>query len=346
MNCCVLIPAYRPGAQLVDVVRQLAQTPLQGVVVVDDGSGSEYAPVFDAVRQLDQGKVRVLEHAVNLGKGAALKTGLNHCLCTFKDVAIVTADADGQHLVDDILGVARSVSEQPNALVLGSRQFATNGTPLRSRIGNIVTRRVMRLAAGLRLTDTQTGLRGIPASLAKKLLSLPSNRYEFELDMLLVCHQAGIAVREVPIQTVYLDGNRSSHFNPLIDSMRIYFVLLRFAMASLLTAGLDYTVFALVFAATSKIGLSQVLARLVALLFNYAAVRRAVFYSDRKHSQVFPRYLALVIVSGLISYALIHLLLGRLTGSVIWAKLVAELLVFIANFAVMREFIFAKQDET
>jgi putative flippase GtrA len=160
--------------------------------------------------------------------------------------------------------------------------------------------------------------------------------------MLLVARQRGVAIREVPIQTVYLDDNASSHFNPLLDSMRIYFVLLRFAMASVVTAAIDYTVFAATFYATGRVGLSQAVARLVAMVFNYTAIKRAVFYSDQKHAQVLPKYVLLVVLSGFVSFALINVLLAYVTASVFKAKVLAEGLVFIANFAVAREFIFTR----
>lgn len=339
---CVLIPAYKPGPELPGLVRALDARPeIRSVILVDDGSGPDYAAVFDEAVAASP-KVELLRHAVNLGKGAALKTGLNHALCEFGDQGVtVTADADGQHLPDDILAVGRDGAAHPGALVLGTRVF-DGDVPLRSRFGNVLTRYVMLAAVGCRLEDTQTGLRAIPPGLAAKLLKVRSTGYEFELDMLVICKQAGIPIRQVPIRTVYLDGNASSHFNPVLDSMRIYFVLLRFAMASVLTACIDYAVFATAVTLDAPLPVGQALARCVALAFNYAAVKRLVFYSDQKHSVVFPRYVLVVVLSGLVSYGLIRLLAEATGLNVLAAKLIAETLVFFANFAVLREFIFSK----
>jgi putative flippase GtrA len=334
-----LIPGFNPSEQLVPLVRELAGGGVFGaVVVVNDGSAPECAGVFEEIARLD--RVRVLPHAVNLGKGAALKTGLNHLYCYFPDFSgVVVVDADGQHLPADAVKVARALEREPECLVMGARAF--DGTvPWRSRFGNSFTRTVFRLLTGKKLSDTQSGLRGIPRSMIPMLLKLPANGYEFELDMLLGCKYTGRTIIEEPIQTVYLEGNKSSHFNPILDSMRIYFVLFRFALASLLSAVIDYSVFLFVFHLSASISASQAAARLVSMGVNYSAVKKAVFYSDQKASTTFPKYLALVCVSGLVSYLLIEALVWYLPVPVVVAKIMAESAVFLANFAIQRDFIF------
>ena len=118
----VLIPAYRPSASLPDLVRALAAKAIPAIVIVDDGSGPEYREVFSRAAAFPN--VHLLRHATNLGKGAALKTGINYALCTFPGlVGIVTADADGQHHPDDIERIADTLLARPDCLVLGSRGF-------------------------------------------------------------------------------------------------------------------------------------------------------------------------------------------------------------------------------
>jgi glycosyltransferase involved in cell wall biosynthesis len=343
MKLCVVIPAYKPGAPLLELLRALAAAPeVAAIAVVNDGSGREFDGVFAAAREVP--RTTVLLHAVNLGKGAALKTGMNYCLATHRDeTVVVTADADGQHLPADILAVAREAMRERGSLVLGAREF-DRAVPLRSKFGNVLTRYVLRFAVGCSLRDTQTGLRGIPSVLIPKLLKMTTGGYEFELDMLVLCKQMGIPIREVPIRTVYLEGNQSSHFDPLLDSMRIYFVLLRFTLASLATAVIDYTVFTTVLRTGEDVVQAQIAARAVALVFNYFTIKRLVFYSDQKHWVVFPRYVAVVILSGTVSYGFIRLLQQYLHLPVLAAKLCAETLVFIANFAVLREFIFTRRE--
>ena len=340
----VLIPAYRPSSGLVDLVRDLSARGVPAILLVDDGSGPGFRGIFDEAAQLP--RVQVLRHAVNLGKGAALKTGINHALCVFPGLAgIVTADADGQHHPEDIERVAANLCRHPGALVLGSRTF-DSVVPLRSRFGNILTRRLMQTLIGTRLHDTQTGLRGIPAALAERLLRLEARGYEFELEMLIAARQSGVPLVEVPIRTIYEPGNKSSHFNPLTDSMKIYFVLLRFSSVSLMAALLDNLIFYLVWKRTGHILGAQVVARLVSVTFNYSMVRARVFSSREAHQVLLPKYLLLVLASGASSYLGILALTIRMGVSAMPAKLFVETLLFFVNFAVQRMFIFHSGEGT
>ncbi len=343
MKVSVIIPALRPDRRLPELAQALAQTPVEAILVVDDGSGEGWDACFEALKQIP--KVHLLRHAVNLGKGAALKAGINYALCAFRGhFGVVTADADGQHQVEDILKVAWRLQAEPDALVLGVRRFGPD-VPLRSSLGNRITRSVVRLLVGQRLSDTQTGLRGIPRFLLPHLLKIPSSGYEFELDMLIACKHQSCRLVEEEIRAIYLEGNRSSHFNPLLDSMRIYFTLLRFSTVSILTALLDNAVFTVAFGWTGSVLRAQVAGRTAAVAFNYTAARRAVFLSRQRHLVVFPKYLLLVLASGTLSYGLIGFLSREMALPVIWAKVIAESILFIANFAIQRDFVFTHRQE-
>ena len=327
----VLIPAYRPEEILVELVRTLSQSHGGPIIVVDDGSGPEFAELFSDVEQIPA--VHLLRHAINLGKGAALKSGINHFLCTYPNlIGLVTADADGQHVADDILRVGAQLTALPETLILGTRQF-DGRVPLR-----------IRLLIGQRLSDTQTGLRGIPRSLLPHLLRISVSGYDFELEMLITAKHLAYPMREERVRTIYADGNRTSHFNPILDSTRIYFILLRFSTLSLLTALVDNLVFFTAFHFTGGIGQSQIVARLASIVFNYSFARRLVFLSKQNHHVVLPKYLLLVLCSGLLSYSLIRFLTSAFGMQVMPAKLLAEGLIFIANFTIQRDFVFTKRD--
>ncbi len=337
----VLIPAYKPSPGLPDLLRELSAAGAP-IVLVDDGSGPEFREIFDRAAQFPG--VHLLRHAVNLGKGAALKTGINHALCAWPDLAgIVTADADGQHHPEDILSVAAKLVERPDALVMGARTFDA-AVPLRSRFGNVLTRRLMSTLIGAKLQDTQTGLRGIPVALAARLLRVEARGYEFELEMLIEARQNGVPVVEVPIRTIYEPGNKSSHFNPLTDSMKIYFVLLRFTSAGLLAALLDNLIFYVIWRRTGYILGAQVVARAVAVAVNYSMVRARVFASREGHQVLLPKYLLLVVASGTASYLGIKFATTSLHAGAMPAKLFIETLLFFVNFAVQRWFIFKGRD--
>jgi len=336
----VIIPAYRPDESLLQLIGALCEKPIPVIVLVDDGSGSDYREIFRRAEEFE--KVRLVRHAVNLGKGAALKAGINYAMCAFPELqGVVTADADGRHHPDDIEQVADRLAAEPDRVILGTRTFRGD-VPLRSRVGNVVTRTVMRALVGQHVSDTQTGLRGIPAFLLPHMLRLEANGYDFELDMLIAVRRQAIRIAEVPIRTIYEADNRTSHFNPLIDSMKIYFVLLRFSSVSLMTAALDMLVFYLAYRRLGNVAASQALGRLLAVAFNYSMVRRAVFFSKSRHLSVLPEYLLLVCLSGAASYAGIQLLNSRFHVQLLPAKLLVETLLFFANFAIQRDFIFGK----
>jgi len=334
----IVIPAFRPGNALLDTINDICEEGAAYIVVVDDGSGSAYRHIFDRLQNLSN--VRVVRHAVNLGKGAALKTGFNHILVEFPDCqGIVTADADGQHHPDDIRKVAAYLARHPDNCVLGVREFDAN-TPTRSRLGNEITSGLFRLLHGEAISDTQTGLRGIPRSLAEQLLKLETRGYEFELDMLILTRYIGISIAQVPIRTIYINENVSSHFNPLLDSMRIYFQLIRFAAASAMTAAVDNLIFYFVYAARDDAVVAQVIGRSVALFVNYFLNRHLVFHSTASRGWIWVRFVAVVITSGGVSYALFYSLRANFNWQVMPAKLTAEGILFLFNFAFLRDFVF------
>lgn len=336
----VLIPAYRPDRRLVALVRALRRAGLREVVVVDDGSGRAAAPVIAALRRLPG--CTVLTHAVNLGKGRALKTGLNHLLAARGTAlrGVVTADADGQHLPRDVRAVARRLAAGTAALLLGVRSFGPE-VPFRSRFGNRLTRQVLRWVAGLRITDSQTGLRGLPPAFARRCVTLEGERYEYEMNMLLAANRLGLPLVEVPIATVYLDDNRSSHFHPLVDSLKIYRVLFRFTLSSLVTSGLDMLVFVGALAAHLGVGAGIVVARLVAGSFNYVTNDRLVFERDRWTPASLARYWALVAVLGTCAWGGIRWLVAEAGLDVYAAKVAVESVLFVASFTVQRDLVFA-----
>jgi len=340
----VLIPAWQPDQSLIELVTRLLRYAFKAIIVVNDGSDRTHDHIFDALSKVvaeAPARVRVVHHAVNLGKGRALKTGLNYFLNNFPNsVGIVTADADGQHTPEDILAVAQQLESDASRLILGARQFQGE-IPLRSRVGNSITRNVFAALTGRRLSDTQSGLRGIPIELMPSLLKLSGEGYEYEMNVLTHASQSS-GVTEIPIQTIYIDGNRSSHFNPLLDSMRIYFVLLRFVASSLIAAGIDFVVFAFIFWATSNVLASMICGR-VSSVVNFAVNRRFVFSSKAGIRAALVKYYALVAAIGAAAYYSIRFLSGTLGMNVMAAKILAETCLWLASFAIQRSFIFNRK---
>jgi glycosyltransferase involved in cell wall biosynthesis len=333
----LLVPAYQPSRELPELVEAVlrAAPEIQFAVVVDDGSDASSRAVFDRLRAMD--RVEVIAHAANLGKGAALKTGFNGILVRDREItAIVTADADGQHRPEDIARVAGE--HKDGQLTLGARAFE-GVVPLRSRIGNSVTRFLFHIFTGLRLTDTQTGLRVWPRAMCMDALRLAYNGYEFEFEAL-VGSRRGVIV-EVPIRTVYSPGNAESHFNPVRDSFRIYFVFLRYSASALVAAALDSTVFSIVLARTGELATAQIAGRAVATAVAFFLLRGPVFRAANGFWLPLLRFVLLVAASGYVSLILIRALTDSGVAPLA-AKLMAEGTLFAANFALQRTLIFRR----
>jgi putative flippase GtrA len=344
MNTPILIPAYQPGPQLVKVVEELIAEGASRIVIVDNASGPQCAHIFESCAAFPQ--VRIWRHLTNRGKGASLKAGIRYILDAFPaTVGVVTADADGQHHPHDVMAVARALERNRDCLVLGYRELGSD-VPLRSRFGNLLTRALVPVFLGQRLRDSQCGLRGLPAKLLPYLVNIPSNAYEFELDMLVLAKHLGLPVVEQQIRTIYEPGNPTSHFNPIRDSMKIYFVLFRFTLLSLLTAALDNLVFFFAFHALASILAAQAISRSIAVSFNYRAARKAVFLSHESNKVLFPRYILVVAASAAVSYGLIRLAAYSFGLDPIRAKIAAETLLFALNFVLLRDFVFRGSTRT
>jgi putative flippase GtrA len=329
----ILVPSYQPTLRLVDVVAGIrAAVPWLTVLVVDDGSGSDYAPVFEAARTAG---ARVLGYPVNRGKGHALKVGFRYAMHRWPGEPVVTADGDGQHSTADILRVAEAVRDG-EAIVLGGRRFRGE-VPLRSRLGNAVSRRLFRAASGLAIHDTQTGLRGFPAASLGWLTTLQGDRFEYELTVLLDASSAGFAVEELPIDTIYLDENASSHFRPVRDSVRVMLPMMRFAASSFTAFVLDTVLLQLLYVATGSLAISVVGARVTSATVNFVTNRQLVF-GGREHGHLRRHvigYFSLAIALLAVNYAL---LLGLTTLGVplLAAKILTEAVLYIASFVVQK----------
>lgn len=333
----ILIPAYEPDERLLSLIRQLKEQTEEQIVIIDDGSGYEYQQIFNEAQRLG---CTVLHHPSNQGKGTALKTGISYLADTGEREGIVCADSDGQHSAADILKVARVTQVKANCIVLGGRQFVGQ-VPWRSRVGNALTRAIFNFATGSSIHDTQTGLRGYPAWMFNWLLQVPGSRFEYELNILLEARQNGYPVYEIPISTIYEDNNRSSHFHPLFDSIRVYIPILKFSGSSMAAAALDFVLLLALQKMTDNLLLSIVGARLCSSWFNYMCNRYLVFKAGAKQnrSSILRYYsLAAVILTG--NYLLMSLLVNTVLMPLIPAKILTETLLFAGSYWVQKKYVF------
>ncbi|WP_347754119.1 glycosyltransferase family 2 protein [Agrococcus sp. ProA11] len=291
----VLICALGPDQRLVALVEALAP---RTVVVVDDGSRPSAAAAFTEVARLG---ATVLHHQRNLGKGAALRTGIAHIMAAHPGEHIVTADCDGQHRPDDVAAVEMALESgaHSGAIVLGERCF-TGVVPARSRIGNAVSRTLFALASGVRVGDAQTGLRGLPADALHWIVAVPGDRFEHEQRVLLDAARRRVPLHGVPIATVYLDQNASSHFRPLSDSARIAGPLLapiaRFTALGISCFLLDAVLVVVLTGVLGAAGLAALLARGVSATAHFLIGRRWIFHAEGSLREQARRYAILAVV--------------------------------------------------
>lgn len=349
-NICIVIPAYEPDEKLIGTAEGLLAFGWKHIVVVNDGSSDACRPVFEKVSSLPG--VTLLTHEVNRGKGAAMKTAFAWLKDNLPElVGVVTADADGQHTPEDIGKVASALRETPDTHIIGARDFSLPQVPKKSRMGNTITSFVFRFLCGINIGDTQTGLRGYPMASLEKFLSVKGDRYEFETNSLLALRSFGIPFREVPIETVYIDDNASSHFHPVRDSLRIYALILKFLFSSLSATLIDLFVFWLLskcfpgFLGHFNVLFCTVLARAVSSLYNFAVNRRVVFGSTERIGKTLVRYYLLAIPQMLISALLVTLLTGGITLPILKTllKAVVDTLLFFISFRIQREWVFGEK---
>jgi len=332
----VLVPAYQPGPALVELVTRLRH---HTVLVVDDGSGPRFAAVFAAARLAG---AEVITLPLNQGKGRALRAGFAHARTHHPGEALICADSDGQHRLEDIEAVAARLAEGDPAMVLGTRRFVGD-VPARSRFGNRVTAAAFAAATGLSLGDTQTGLRGYPPRMLAWLEQVDGDRFEYELRLLVRAAREQLSVVEVEIATVYLDHNASSHFRPVRDSLRVLTPLLAFAASSLLGFVVDTLALLALVALTGSLVGSAVGARLLSAGVNYGVNRRFVFPAAGRRSLI--RYAGLAATVLALNVVLLDVL-SAASGSLLAAKVVTELLLFAAGFLVQRRLVFARRRPT
>ena len=221
-----ILPAFQPSPAFPALVRAFHERLAAPLVVVDDGSKATCRALFDAVAAVPD--CVVLRHEANRGKGAALKTAFAFVAQRFPEcIGVVTADADGQHAPEDVRRLAEALAADPSALHLGVRDFSLRATPFRSWWGNRWTSLLFGLLFRKWIADTQTGLRAFRRADIPFFLSIPGDGYDYEMAALAHTVRVGMAVRMLPVRTIYETPAASSHFQPLRDTIRIYKALFR-----------------------------------------------------------------------------------------------------------------------
>lgn len=338
----VLIPAYNPEKDKMITFLNELTSKFSNIVVINDGSDNEFTPFF---KDMSKKGVDVIYHKINKGKGRAIKTGFDYILKNYKNLfGIVTADCDGQHTVKDIEKCANKLRENPDDLIIGCRDFNEKNIPSKSKIGNKITRLVFKLFIGITITDTQSGLRAFGKDLIKLFINTEGERYEYETNVLIECKTKNIKIEEETIETIYLDNNQGSHFNPLVDSLKIYRLFFKYILAAMTSFILDIVLFTFlvnIMEHEQKILISTIIARIVSSIYNFVFNSKVVFNQSTKASLF--KYIILVILQMFVSgYAVTFISYNLpLNSSII--KIIVDTFIFIENFIIQREWVFKEK---
>ena len=282
-----------------------------------------------------------------------MKTAFNYILNEVKDLkSVVTADSDGQHLIEDIISCLKSSNKNKNTLILGTRNFektlkkVENGReiPFRSKFGNRLTSLVFKYLLGLKISDTQTGLRAFSQNQVKDFLKVKGERFEYETNMLIDNKNLGYKFKEIPINTVYIKNNESSHFNPIRDSIAIYLLFFKYIIVAILSFAVDISLFGIFRILKFTILNATITARIFSSILNYTLNRNKVFKSFNKKSLL--KYYVLVIIQMFISgYSVKFLHKVIVNENVIFLKIIIDLIIFVVNYYIQREWVFERREK-
>lgn len=349
----VIIPAYEPDKRLLDLLVDLDRNNIGPVYIINDGSGAHYKEIFDrSAKIVKRLQGELLTHEVNKGKGRALKTAFQYILENNQQLtAVVTADSDGQHTVECIKKVIQMTQEQNDCLVLGVRNFNIQGIPWKSRFGNTITEKIFKYLAGVHITDTQTGLRGIPRDYMIKLIDLKGERFEFEMRMLLDAAD-NYKIIEIPVETIYdSKDHHQTHFNPFKDSIKIYRILgekfLKYIFSSTSSSLLDLILFGLVCIPLKTIyplfyvTIATIVARIFSSIYNYLLNYKFVFKSKESIKASSIKYFSLAIAQMICSACIVTVFVNLLHNDFeLQVKIIVDTVLFFISYHIQQHFIF------
>ena len=374
-NIAIIVPSLDPDEKMVGVIDGMAEAGFQHIVMVDDGSHEENKKYFQEALEKHPAKCHLIVHEVNKGKGMALRDAFAWIDENLPDVlGAITVDGDGQHTPEDSVRMAEAMASAPGSVIIGCRDFSKSNVPTHNMLGNRISSFVYRVVYGIKLSDTQTGLRAIPREHLKALSAVEGERYEYETNMLIYIKDHGIPYSEIPIQTVYIDDNSSSHFHVIRDSYRIYKPILLFVLGSCIATVVDLVVFSLLNSMTagalsaggmgplakfsqllvSGLGFTEsfaqlllptVVARVISSLVDYNFSRTKVFGSKDPARKTIWKYYVICIIRMILSWigvSLLKMVFGAEGLVVTLLKVVWDLVLFFISYKWQRTWVFKK----
>ena len=351
----LVIPSLNPDDKLISLIKSACEY-FSDIIIVNDGSGKDYEHIYKRIRSEYQG-IHYLKHEENRGKGCALKTAMEYYLSSLATsyLGIVTADSDGQHEINDIIAIDKQLGGHgESSFVIGYRDLNSKIMPARSKFGNKVTAMLFRSLYGVKLKDTQSGLRAFSNDIIPWLMNISGDRFEYEMNVLIKSKNAEFTIYEHPINTKY-EQNHKSHFRSIKDSIRVVGVLLSgmlsFILAGLVAGIVDIVAFALLndvfFASVSSLALnlfaSTVLARVLSSVVNFVFNRFVTFGGKRVSKTSIFRYYTLWFFQLFASYLIVLGLTSLMGGGEIIIKLITDLVLAMASYQIQLKWVFRKK---
>ena len=359
-NISVVLPSLDPDEKLGNTISGLLEQGFTDIILVNDGSKPENLHYFEeAVRD---SRIQLLHHEINKGKGAALKTAFNWFLQNRPEgTVVVTVDGDGQHHPEDTKACAINTLKT-GKITLGVRDFSGKDVPARSRFGNRLTSLIFKLFVGMKIADTQTGLRSFSRKDLALMTQVSGDRFEYETNMLLAMKEERLKYDQVKIRTVYIEENKSSHFHPIRDSFRIYKLIfghfVKYGISAVVSAIIDEGVFALLSALTHSVlsgllltAIPAAVARLVSSLCNFFINKKLVFENKDSTGKAMLKYYALAIPNAILQILLTHgvYLLLQIGETQTFLRTLLHFMVmvilFVFSFVIQKKWVFANKKE-
>ena len=343
----IIMPVYNPDEKFIYFLDSLYQEGYRHIIAVDDGSRKDTSDYFDKAEKLYG--CQIVKHHINLGQGRAFKSGFNYFLGKYLSnddiIGIIECDCDGQHILEDVNACAELLRKHPEDFIIGTRDFSSKNVPFRSRFGNKVTSFIFKVFCGLNITDTQTGLKGIPKAFISRLMETPGERFEYASSVLLETKKAGLKIVSFPIHTIYIDGNKTSHFNPLLDSIRIYSLIIKSFISSMSASVIDLLLFWLFVSVTKNkiymyVMLSTYLAKIISCAYSYLVNKNLVFENRERGFPPLARWIILCILQATISGMLTFVLFLYIKIPEIAVKVFVDTLLFFVSFQVQSRWVF------
>lgn len=353
-SLAVVLPSLDPDAKFNGVVAGLVEGGFEKIVIVDDGSSASHQQWFSIAEEYPQ--CVVLHHEVNKGKGRALKTAFAYIREHFPSLkGVITIDGDGQHLLKDIIACGNRMLELGDRVVLGCRDFSQPNVPPRSVAGNRFTSAAFRIFFGIRLSDTQTGLRAIPAEYLETFCNIGGERFEYETNMLLMMKRLGICFYEQPIETVYDEEDYSSHYNAVKDSWKLGKVMLRFLLSgsgakyvfsSVISLAADYALYYLLLRGfgIAKEAAFHLVSTFLSSILNFHLNKFWVFEKRGDYGRELLGYYCVCVPRTLLSTLFASLVVERLSivtpALAVLVRILVDGALFVASYFIQKKWVF------